>query len=89
MLAFEIIIKGRVQGVGYRYFVKTNADMLGIKGWVRNTREGKVEIHAEGDKNAIETLIDYCRQGPARAIVKDIVVNEDRLMNFDNFEIRF
>lgn len=89
MLAFEIIVKGKVQGVGFRYFVKTKADMLGIKGWVKNKINGDVEIHAEGEKNAIDTLIDYCRQGPSSAVVKNIVINEDYVMNFDNFEIKF
>ena len=89
MKAYEITVKGRVQGVGYRYFAKSKADLLKIKGWVKNLQNGNVSIHAEGDEQSIQTFIDYCRQGPTRAIVSDVLVNEDKMMNYDTFDIKY
>ena len=88
MKVYEITVKGRVQGVGYRYFAKSKADLLKIKGWVKNLQNGNVSIHAEGDEQSIQTFIDYCRQGPTRAIVKELLVNEDRIMNYAAFEVK-
>lgn len=84
-----LLLGGRVQGVGFRYFAKHRAEELKITGWVRNTPDGKVEIEAEGAPRDIETFIDWMKTGPARAIVKTISVSEitpARL--FTNFTIR-
>lgn len=71
----KIILKGRVQGVGFRWFVKQNADQLGINGYVKNRYDGNVEIQAEGEKSAIETLIQQLKKGPTFAKVHDIDVD--------------
>lgn len=67
--AVYIIIGGRVQGVGFRYFAKHKADELQIAGWVRNTPDGKVEIEAEGEFQNIENFIDWLKIGPSRAAI--------------------
>lgn len=67
--AVYIIIGGRVQGVGFRYFAKYKADELQIAGWVRNTPDGKVEIEAEGEFQNIENFIDWLKIGPSRAVI--------------------
>ena len=60
----HIKVYGRVQGVGYRYFVEKHAVQLGISGWVRNCSDGSVEIMAEGDPQNLDVFIDWCKKGP-------------------------
>ena len=90
MIQLEIKVKGRVQGVGFRYFVRGKAKELNIKGWVRNTRDGGVEILAEGDTADLETFADWVKIGPPLSRVDNIVINRfDKLEDFTNFEIKF
>jgi len=84
-----LIIGGRVQGVGFRYFVRHKAEELHISGWVRNTPDGKVEIEAEGEPRNLETFIDWMRIGPSRAVIRSFSVSEiTPLRNFNNFIVR-
>ena len=52
-MILHAIVSGRVQGVGFRYWVKEEAEALGLKGWVRNLRDGSVEVEAEGEEDAL------------------------------------
>ncbi|MGC9309454.1 MAG: acylphosphatase [Candidatus Nanoarchaeia archaeon] len=74
--AVKITIKGNVQGVFFRTFIKETASDLGVGGFVRNLDTGDVEIYAEGDGNNIEMLIEKCKQGPPHAQVRDVQVEE-------------
>lgn len=65
-------IRGRVQGVGFRYASESEAERLGISGWVRNRRNGNVEIVAEGERAALEIFVAWCRSGPPGAEVDDV-----------------
>ncbi len=73
LYAAKIKVSGRVQDVSFRSFTKRNADIVGIKGFVRNISNA-VEVVAEGDKDNIEVLIEAIRSGPERAIVKNVDV---------------
>jgi len=66
------IVVGRVQGVGFRYFVKQQAESLSLTGWVRNLPEGQVEVIAEGSPEAIDKLKGWISLGPAGAIVIEV-----------------
>ena len=70
--AAKVVISGKVQDVSFRSFTKRNADILGLKGYVRNRDDGKVEAVIEGEKDAIEALIEALRAGPEKAIVKNV-----------------
>lgn len=83
----EIIVKGRVQGVYFRATAKSVADELGIKGEVKNTRDGNVWIAAEASEGTMQQFLEWCRQGPARAEVKEIVVSEGGLQHYTDFTI--
>ena len=86
----HIIISGYVQGVGFRYFINKKAFQLGIKGWVKNTPNGSVEVMAEGNEIDIQTFIEYCKKGPNLASIKDVKINYEELSNeFKNFEVRY
>ena len=70
----EATVTGRVQGVGFRYFVLTAASGLGLDGWVMNGRDGSVRLAAEGDDRALEDLLARVRRGPAGARVDHVAV---------------
>jgi acylphosphatase len=82
----HIFISGSVQGVGYRYFVRSTAQKLGLTGWVRNTEDGGVEAVFQGKKEKIEEMIGLCRKGPFLAEVKQLGVDweeaEEELKDF-------
>ncbi len=68
----HIIVRGRVQGVGYRGFVEHEAQRLALRGWVRNRRDGSVEAVFAGPRPAIEAMIETCRRGPFSARVNEL-----------------
>ena len=71
----HFFVEGRVQGVGFRHFVRTNARRYGLVGWVRNLWDGRVEAEAEGPQEDVERLIEACRKGPGTAYVTDVEVD--------------
>jgi len=70
----HLIIRGRVQGVFFRYETQMVARRLGITGWVRNNYDGSVETVAEGAKEKLEEFVQWCHQGPSRARVDAVQV---------------
>ena len=74
MIARHLVIRGRVQGVGYRDAMVDAATALGIAGWVRNRRDGAVEAWLQGDAEAVDRLVAWCRRGPAPARVNDVAI---------------
>jgi len=71
-IAWQLTIRGRVQGVGYREAMVGAAIALGVTGWVRNRGDGAVEALVQGDADAVERLLCWCRLGPAAARVTAI-----------------
>lgn len=84
---FHVIISGDVQGVGFRQFTKYQANKLGVKGWVKNLPDGRVEAILQGRTEDVEKLILLCRKGPAVAIVRDLKVEELPDQEFEGFDI--
>lgn len=87
MYATQIIVRGLVQGVYFRVGMKEVADDLGITGWVRNTDDEAVEIHAEGSEEALKQLEEWCWNGPPRAEVKNVERKAVAAENCHGFEI--
>lgn len=83
----HVYISGRVQGVGYRYSTRAQANILGLKGWVRNLLDGRVEAVLEGDRTKVESMIRWCHQGPLSAKVKTVNVTYESPEHFTSFEI--
>lgn len=71
-LRVELRVRGRVQGVGYRWAAREQACLLGLRGWVRNQPDGSVLLVAQGADDAVEALALWCAQGPARARVERV-----------------
>ena len=74
MIRIDAIVRGSVQGVGYRYFVIDRAEELGIVGYARNLPHGDVEVVAEGDRTSLESFIAVLKQGPYSASVSEVKV---------------
>lgn len=70
----HLTVTGRVQGVAYRAWSVGTAKELGLAGWVRNRRDGSVEIAARGEPEELDALAARCRRGPPMALVEDVVV---------------
>jgi len=72
----RLAVRGRVQGVGFRYATVRAALELGVTGWVRNRRDGSVEAVVQGPREAVEALVDWARRGPDAARVESLEVSE-------------
>ena len=87
MKTVHLLIKGKVQGVFYRATAKVIAHEIGLKGWIKNTQEGNVEAIVSGDAEQVEKFIQWCRQGPARAEVTDIIITDKEYEQFEEFKV--
>jgi acylphosphatase len=84
----NIRVTGRVQGVGFRYNAREAASHYGIVGFIRNQPNGDVYIEAEGPRSAVDTFIDWCREGPPRARVVSVDVTEGEVRGHSEFNVR-
>ncbi|MDN5348101.1 MAG: acylphosphatase [Clostridia bacterium] len=82
----HFFIKGRVQKVGFRYFLCQEAEKYNLSGWVRNRFDGRVEGVVEGDKEAVEAFLVSCRQGPPRAWVEEVEFSYEEVQGERGFE---
>ncbi len=87
MATYYLLIKGKVQGVFYRASAQEEAEALSLTGWVKNTREGYVEVMVQGNAEAVRKFIDWCWQGPSRAVVTEVIATEKEAQPFDGFRI--
>ena len=87
MIARHLEVRGRVQGVGFRYALQHEARRLGLSGWVRNRHDGSVEAAVCGPSEAVEKLIAWARHGPPNARVTDLKVSAHD-GSYEGFELR-
>jgi len=84
------VVHGYVQGVGFRYFVLRAARASGLAGFVKNLRDGSVEIVSEGPRGALEELVRDLEEGPRHGLVKDVDVEwSEATGKFRDFDVRF
>jgi len=89
MVTRQIRVSGRVQGVGFRYALRREAERNGVTGWVRNRRDGSVEAMLQGDASAVELVVQWARRGPPLAVVtalQEQTPQEDVNSRYDRFE---
>ena len=87
---YNVLISGRVQGVGFRYFAVSAAEQFGIKGYVRNVRGGKVEIVCQGDEEELKPFIEEVKKGPSFSVIADAVIEEmPEDKKYNSFEIKY
>jgi acylphosphatase len=87
MKTVRLTIKGKVQGVFYRATAKDVADELGIKGWVKNLPDNNVEITATAAEDVLQKFIGWCKLGPPKARVDEVIVEEVTLEESNGFRI--
>ncbi len=87
--AVTVRVTGRVQGVAFRWYAVQEAERLGVRGWVRNEPDESVAAHLEGDEQAVEAMVEWCRHGPRSAVVRDVAVREARPTGATAFDIRY
>lgn len=88
MKCAHIFVSGDVQGVFFRRTAKSEAEKLGVVGWVRNRNDGSVEVVAQGEKDRVDKFIAWCKKGPPFAKVENVEVEwRKNLEDFEEFEI--
>jgi len=86
----QAIVHGYVQGVNFRYYTQLRARELGVKGYVRNRWDGTVEVVAEGEREAVEKLLEFIKVGPRAARVQRVDTQwQDPTGQFAYFEVRY
>jgi acylphosphatase len=84
----RVVVRGHVQGVFFRDSVRRLAERYGVTGWVENRRDGAVEAVFEGDPEAVDRLVDFCRRGPRGARVHEVEVVEEQPVDESGFAVR-
>jgi DNA ligase D-like protein (predicted 3'-phosphoesterase) len=87
-VAVRAVVRGRVQGVGFRDVTVRRAREVGVLGWVRNGEDGTVLVHAEGAERAVEQLLAFLRDGPPPARVSEVAVDDVAVEGHEQFAIR-
>ncbi|MBA2561404.1 MAG: acylphosphatase [Chitinophagaceae bacterium] len=87
MPTVQLLIKGKVQGVFYRATARQIAKKIGITGWIKNNREGRVEATVSGTEDQLQKFISWCKKGPESAVVNEVVVFEKEETLFDEFVV--
>jgi acylphosphatase len=85
----DVTVQGRVQGVSFRFYTERQAHKLGVKGWVRNEPDGSVAAHFEGADDVVDAMVEWCRQGPPMAHVRNVAVREGHHAGHTSFDVRF
>lgn len=89
MIRAHMLIEGRVQGVGYRANTRRMANKLNLRGWVRNLRNGDVEIIVEGPEIEVQKLIVWCHRGSTSAYVSKVKIDKTSASGeFDRFSVK-
>ena len=87
MKTLRIWISGTVQGVMFRKFIEDEANKIGIRGFVRNMEDGRVEVVAEGIDERVNAMLEICKRGTVHAAVKEVQVQEIKNQGFVGFKI--
>ncbi|MBB2145874.1 acylphosphatase [Pedobacter sp. LMG 31464] len=87
MKHINIKVTGKVQGVFFRASTKAVADQMGVRGSVKNEKDGSVYIEAEADETTLEMFVEWCNEGPDKANVENVTVVDGELKNYRNFEV--
>lgn len=84
----RVVARGRVQGVFFRDATQRRASSCGVAGWVSNRADGAVEAVFEGEPDAVESLVEFMREGPRSAEVSDVEVSDEEPEGLSSFEVR-
>jgi len=85
--SIRLFIRGSVQGIFFRQFIKENAEKYHVKGFVRNLEDGRVEIFLEGNNDDVDAMLPVCRRGPPHAVIRNIEEKDEKFQDFKDFRI--
>jgi acylphosphatase len=85
--AKSIHLYGKVQNVGFRYYVYRLACELGVKGFVRNTPDGSVQIEAECEDRIMDVFVEHCKKGSPHSVVSECTIDQIKVKNYEEFKI--
>ncbi|MCF8009361.1 MAG: acylphosphatase [Halanaerobiales bacterium] len=86
----HIYVSGRVQGVGFRASTQQKAQMIGVTGWVKNLKDGRVEVVIEGSKKKVQKMLDYLNKGPRFANVNSLNISDQKPSDhYNRFSIKY
>jgi len=88
METVHLLISGKVQGVFFRDSSRMVAQKLNITGWIKNRQDDKVEAMISGDEKDLQAFINWCKSGPDRAEVEEVIVSKQEKTSFERFEIK-
>jgi acylphosphatase len=88
-ILYRIQVRGRVQGVGFRWSAVREARRRGITGFVKNQYDGSVYIEAEGPQDQLLDYLEWCRQGPGSAHVKSVTADPGEVENYTDFTVEY
>ena len=87
---YNVLISGRVQGVGFRYYAVSIAEKYDVKGFVRNIRDGRVEIVCQGEEEELQSFISEVKKGPAFSVITGEITEEiPEIEKYNTFEIKY
>jgi acylphosphatase len=87
MISRRVVVRGRVQGVGFRVAAARAADSRSVSGWIRNRADGAVEAMFEGEPDAVESMVRWCGSGPRGAEVEAVEVSTEEPGHFQRFDV--
>ncbi|HSM00919.1 MAG TPA: acylphosphatase [Acidimicrobiia bacterium] len=88
MKAVRVVVRGRVQGVGFRWSSRRAAERIGVAGWVRNRLDGAVEAHVEGPEDRVDSMLSWFEKGPDAAWVSTVEFEAATVEGLEGFAIR-
>ena len=87
---YNVLISGRVQGVGFRYFAASIAEKYDVRGYVKNRRDGKVKIVCQGEEEELQSFLDEVKKGPAFSVITDTAIEEvPEQKKYNTFGIKY
>lgn len=88
MQTLHIIVKGKVQGVFFRASAREAAMALALTGWVKNTSDGAVEISVTGNSESLQSFLQWCHEGPPKAVVQSVITEPEAFQSYEGFQIK-
>ena len=85
--AVKLHLKGTVQSMFFRQFIKNNADANNVFGFLRKMEDGSMEVFIEGDGENVRAMINICKTGPKHAVIREVTEKEERFQGFKDFKI--
>ncbi len=85
--AVRLYIRGVVQGIFFRQFIKDSAERNDVKGFVRNLEDGRVEVFIEGNLENVDKMIELCQKGPKHSKIDNIETKEEKVQDFKEFKV--